>query len=178
MKIVRRILLAVAIIIAIPLIVALFLTKDYTIVQEVNISKPRQVVFDYIKQIKNQDYYNKWVMADPKMKKDYTGTDGTVGFVYAWDSKDNHVGKGQQEIKNINEGERVDCEIRFIKPFEGIATTYMALETLPNNDTRVKWVFSGKMPYPTNLLTSLSEKMMTKDLAFSLTNLKKILENQ
>lgn len=54
---------------------------------------------------------------DPNMKKDFRGTDGTVGFVYAWDGN-KKAGKGEQEIKKITEGERVDVEVRFEKPLK------------------------------------------------------------
>ncbi len=43
-------------------------------------------------------------MTDPLMKKQFKGTDGTVGFLYAWDSQNNEVGKGEQEIERIKDG--------------------------------------------------------------------------
>src|SRR3546814_1199842 len=49
-------------------------------------------------------------------------SDGTVGFVYAWDGN-KKAGKGEQEIRGITEGRKIDLELRFIKPFEGIAKT-------------------------------------------------------
>src|SRR6476620_7326434 len=104
MKIVKRILLIVAIIIAIPLIIALFVRKDYTVAREVTINKPSNTVFDYVKYLKNQDNFNKWVMADPNAKKQYRGTDGTVGFAYGWNSEKDELGEGEQVIKKIDEG--------------------------------------------------------------------------
>jgi hypothetical protein len=98
MKILKRILIILAIIIAIPLIVAIFIKKDYAVEREIVINKPKTDVFDYIKYLKNQDNYSKWNKIDPNMKKAYTGTDGTVGFISAWESKDENVGVGEQEI--------------------------------------------------------------------------------
>ena len=99
MKILKKVLLAIACIIGILLITAIFIKKDYAIEREITISKPKQEVFSYVKLLKNQDNYSKWAMLDPKAKKQYKGTDGTVGFVYAWDSDNNKVGKGEEEIK-------------------------------------------------------------------------------
>lgn len=113
-----KILLVVVIIICILLIIALFVKKDYTIEREISISKPKREVFDYIKHLKNQDNYSKWVMTDPSMKKDFKGTDGTVGFIYAWDSKDKNAGKGEEEIINLIEGEKLDVEVRFERPLK------------------------------------------------------------
>ena len=70
-------------IIALFLIVALFVKKDYAVEREIIINKPKQVVFDYVKILKNQDAYSVWNMKDLAAKKTYTGTDGTVGFIAA-----------------------------------------------------------------------------------------------
>src|SRR5689334_21627878 len=91
-------------ILAIFLLVALFVSKNYKVERAIAINKPVNEVFDYIRYQKNQDQYNKWIMRDPNARKAYTGTDGTVGFIYAWESDSKHVGKGEQEIRKINEG--------------------------------------------------------------------------
>src|SRR5690554_3238911 len=117
MKTLKRILIVIGIIIAIPLIAALFVNKEYGVEKEVVIDKPEAVVFEYIKHLKNQDNFSKWATMDPAMNKTYRGTDGTVGFVSAWDSDSASVGSGEQEIMKIVEGERIDYELRFLKPF-------------------------------------------------------------
>ena len=101
MKTLKSILIVVAILIAIPLVVALFMKKSYTVEREVLIGKPRQEVFNYVKFLKNQDLYSKWAKMDPSMKQQFTGTDGDVGFVSAWDSDKKDVGKGEQTIAGI-----------------------------------------------------------------------------
>ena len=176
MKIVKKILIVVIIIIAIPLIIALFVKKEYSIQREITINKPQQEVFNYVKYLKNQDNYSKWVMTDPAMKKDFRGTDGTEGFVYAWDSKNKNAGKGEQEITKIMEGKRLDIEVRFEKPFEGIATTPIETEEISENETKVKWRMNGKNKYPMNFMNLFMDKMLGSDLETSLTNLKGILE--
>ncbi len=104
MKMVKRILIGLLSIIAVALIAALFLNKDYAVEREVEINKPKQQVFDYIKLLKNQDNFSVWAKKDPLMKKTYSGTDGTVGFISAWESDSSDVGVGEQEIKKIAEG--------------------------------------------------------------------------
>ena len=113
MKIVIIILISVAALITLLLIIALFIKKEYVIKREIVINKSSEEVYKYIKFLRNQENYSKWVMADPGMKKEFTGTDGNTGFVYAWDSENKNVGKGEQEIIRLAEGERVDSEIRF-----------------------------------------------------------------
>ena len=125
MRALKKILIILGILIAIPLIVALFVKKDYAVEKEIVINKPKTEVFDYIKFLKNQDNYSKWNRMDPNIKKTYRGTDGTVGFVSHWESENEEVGWGEQEIKKITEGERIDFELRFIKPFEATEPAFM-----------------------------------------------------
>lgn len=180
MRIVKKIFFVIVIVIAALLIVALFAKKNYAVEKEIVINKPRQEVFDYIKLLKNQNNYSKWATMDPGMKKEYTGTDGTVGFISAWDSEKKDVGKGAQEIKKITDGERIDYELRFIKPFESTEQTYMATDAVSANQTKVRWGFNGRMNYPMNLmlLGMNMEKMVGDDLQTGLVNLKTILEKQ
>ena len=42
--------------------------------------------------------------------------DGTTGFVYAWTATINRWEKENRRSKKVIEAERVDHEIRFIKP--------------------------------------------------------------
>lgn len=178
MKILKKVLIALAIIIAIPLVIALFVKKEYAVEREINISKPNTEVFEYVKYLKNQDNYSKWATMDPNMKKGSRGTDGQVGFVSTWDSEIEDVGKGEQEIKKITDGERIDFELRFIKPFEATEAAYMTTESVSGNETKVKWGFIGKMPYPMNLMLLFMdfEEMIGADLEVGLNNLKVVLE--
>lgn len=160
------------------LVVAAFVKKDYAVQREIVINQPKQEVFDYIKMLKNQNNYSVWSKMDPDMKKSYRGTDGTVGFVSAWDSKKEDVGKGEQEIKKISEGKRLDFELRFIKPFEATEQSYMTTESVNESSTKVKWGFDGHMAYPMNIMLLFMdmEAMIGKDLENGLKNLKKELE--
>ena len=180
MKILKKILIGLVGIVALLLIVALFVKKEYSVEREVVIGKPTADVFAYVKFIKNQNNYSVWNMKDPNSKMEYTGTDGTVGFISSWDSEMEDVGKGEQEIKGITEGSRIDMELRFKKPFEATDYAYMSTEAAGENQTKVKWGFNGKMPYPMNLmlLCMNMDNMLGKDLETGLLNLKNILEKQ
>ncbi len=178
MKILKSILLAVAALVAITLVVALFIDQDYHVEREIVINQPKQEVFNYVKYLKNQDNYSKWATMDSEMKKTYTGTDGTVGFVSRWESTNEEVGVGEQEIKGITEGEKLDFELRFYEPFEATDKAFMTTESLSDNSTKVKWGFNGHMAYPMNLMLLFinMEEMLGNDLQQGLDNLKTVLE--
>ena len=181
MKILKRIIIVIAIIIAIPFIMALFVKNDYTIERNITINKPQKDVFNYVKYIKNQDNYSKWNLMDPNAKKEYKGTDGTVGFKSAWDSENKNVGKGEQTITSVTENDKISkvaMDLHFIKPMEGKSTAYMQTEEVAPGQTKVTWVFAGHMPYPINIMTLIVDKELGKELAEGLNNLKGVLEQQ
>ncbi len=116
-------------------------------------------------------------MIDPNMKKEFSGIDGTDGFIYAWDGNKN-AGKGEQEIKKITEGERIDMEVLFERPFKGISETYITTINSSANQTKLKWVFGSKLKYPMNLMLLFMnmDNILGKDIETSLTNLRFVLE--
>lgn len=179
MKALKIIGIIILLIIVIPLIIAFFLPKDYGVEKEITIAKPKVEVFDFIKYLKNQDQFSKWASMDTAMKRTYTGTDGTVGFISSWKSEKKDVGSGEQEIMAIKEGESIDFEVRFKEPFESKGQTYMNVERLNDSTTLVKWGFKGHMNYPFNvvLLIMNFDKMLGEDFSTGLTNLKTVLES-
>ncbi len=178
MKLLKRVLIGVAILLAVPLVVALFIRTDFAVEREVIINKPKSDVFNYVRYLKNHSNFSKWEAMDPQMKKEYRGVDGTVGFVSAWESDNQDVGKGEQEIKRITEAERIDVEIRMREPFQSTDPAYMTTETVAENQTRVKSGYFGKMNYPTNLLCPFIAEKIGKDMETGLNSLKAVLEKQ
>ncbi len=177
-KVLKIFLIVIAILIAIPLITALFVKKEYTVERSVNINQPKQLVFDYVKFLKNQNVYSVWSKIDPNMKTEYRGTDGTVGFVSAWDSPVKEAGKGEQEIIGITEGERIEYELRFLKPMTSTDYAHLALKSNNDSSTNVSWGFNGKFKYPMNIMCLFidMDAMLGKDLEGGLNNLKTLLE--
>lgn len=180
MKFIKGLLLFIVGIIVLALVAALFIKKDYVIERTVVINKPRDTVYQYLKSLKNQDNFSNWANMDPEMKKEYGGTDGTIGFIARWQSDKREVGMGEQEIKKLQDGKRIDLEIRFIKPYESAMNSYFTTDDFQGTATRVKWNINGKFDYPMNLtkLFMNMDKVLGADLQTGLDNLKTILENK
>ena len=175
MNILIIILIILAGIIALFLVIALFTNKKYYIEREIIINEPLQKVFDYLKHLKNWDNFNERAVADTSKKNEFKGTDGTVGFIYAW-SGNKKVGVGEKEIKRIEEGKKIETEIRFIKPFTAVGHTNMVTEPVAVNQTKVIFSNTSKIIYPLNILLLVVEKGIAKDMGISLLALKNILE--
>ena len=159
-------------------VAALFIKKEYTIREQITIDKNDREVYDYVRLLKNQEYYNKWVMMDPNVKRTYAGIDGRAGAIVTWDSENKNVGKGEQEIKSLTADSRMDCEVRFEKPFKNVAQIYMELTPISESTTTLEWGMLGQNKYPFNLMNLFIGGMLTKDMQTSLQNLKNVIEKQ
>jgi hypothetical protein len=175
MTILLLIVSTVAGIVALLLIIALFMKREHYVKREITINAARQKVFDYLRLIENQETFNTGAMADVDRKKEFKGTDGTVGYIYAW-SGNKDAGEGEKEITNIIEGKRIEMEIRFVKPMVTSAEIILETESLPDGETKVSWSNAGSLKYPLNLMIPMVEKHVVKDLDVSLSTLKKVLE--
>ncbi len=175
MSILLIIIIVFAGLIILPLIIGLFMKKEHYAKRDIIINASKQKVFDYIKLLKNQDTFNEGAMAGTDRQKEFKGTDGTVGFIYAW-SGDKNAGQGEKEIKNIVEGKSIEMEIRFIKPMITHATIIMETEAISGTQTKVSWSNAGPLKYPLNVMIPMVEKSVAKGMDSSLKTLKNILE--
>ena len=178
MKIFKNVLLFFGGLIVLLLIAGLFMKKDYAIEREVVVNRSEKDVFKFVKMVKNQDFFSVWNKKDPNAIKDYRGTDGEVGFISLWSSDNDQVGKGEQEIVNILDNERIDFKLRFKEPFEAEDDAYFETEELSPKQTKVKWGFKGHMNYPMNMMLLMvdMEKELGGDLQKGLDNMKTFLE--
>lgn len=181
MKILKRIFIGFLILVGLLLLVALFIPTQIEVKRQIKIDRSQAEVFNYVSMLHNQPTYGVWWKADPKMKITTTGTDGRVGFVHAWDSKDENVGAGQQKITAIDSSERrsrLTIELKFIRPFESVNPSYIETASIATKKTKVTWSITSNMPYPMNLMGAIMnmEEMLGSDLEKGLKNLKSILE--
>jgi len=174
----KKVLLILLIILGIVLIVPAFLPKDFALERQVVINKPVSEVYAYVSSLEKQNDWSVWGKLDPNMKKEFRGVDRTVGSVSAWDGNDD-VGKGEQEIVNMTLNERIDFELRFMKPFKAVNKAYIITKADNDSVTTVVWGFSGRMPYPMNamMLFYSMEKGVGVDYEKGLANLKELLES-
>lgn len=152
------------------------MAKEIVVEKSMLIQKPVQEVFDYIKYCRNMENYSVWNMADSSKKTDVKGTDGTVGFVYSWESQNKNVGAGSQEIIAIEEGKSISYQLRFERPMKNTAVSKFLVSSEGENQTRVHWDFRGPTKFPMSLFAGFFAKMLGKDLQKSLENLKHLLE--
>ena len=169
------VLLIIASFITLLLIAGLFMKKDHYVRREMVINAPVEKVFSFLRLLNNQDKFNKWAKTDTDRFWEHQGTDGTTGYIISWKGN-KKAGEGSKEILKIVEGNRIETEIRFVKPMKVTASVIMETESLSDNQTKVSLINSGIMKYPMNLFIPMAEKNFPKDMDESLRSLKSILE--
>ena len=163
-------------ILAVVFITALVMPRQHYVERKIVIQAPRQKVFDFIRFLRNQESFNTNAMEDANREKTFIGTDGTVGYIYAWKGNKD-AGEGEKEIIGITDGKSVEMEIRFVKPMKATARIIMDTEPLAENQTKLSWSNAGSLPLPINLFIPKMKKHVAKDMDESLNKLKALLEN-
>lgn len=149
----------IIVLLVVLLLASLLTENEFAIERNIEIDQPVDVVFDYVRSLQNQYNYSVWGSLDPDMRREYRGTDGAVGFVSAWQGN-NDVGTGEQEIIAIEEGRRIDTELRFMEPFESTSYSFFTTESISENRTMVTWGMHGKFNRPMNLMLSPNRDLM------------------
>ncbi|NAS11711.1 SRPBCC family protein [Poritiphilus flavus] len=160
------------------LLLAIIAPKNYDVNREIVINQPVPKVFDYLKYLKNQDNWSPWAKKDPNMKKEFSGTDGTVGAISKWDGNKD-VGMGEQEITRLVDNEVIESQLRFFKPWKSQSDAYMRVAESGSESTKVTWGFSGKNKFPMSIMMLFMnmDKMVGKDFEEGLSSLKSVMEN-
>ncbi len=177
MKILIKVLITVLILIAIPLIAALFISKDVRYEKSITLNASVETVWQNVATFEAQDKWSPWGVYDPEMKKELTGIDGTVGAIQSWESDHEKVGKGTQTIVNIVPLQIIETDLKFYIPYESEAKGFIKLEA-EGNGTKITWGFNSEMPYPFNLMKLFMnlDKMMDEDWNLGLSRLKNLCE--
>ena len=151
--------------------------KTYHVFRTIEINSPKAKVFPYLKFLDKQSEWSPWAKKDPNMKRKLTGTDGEVGAISYWNGN-KEVGEGEQEITKIIEGERVEGQLRFFKPWKSESDCYMNLAETTTGKSKVTWGFSGKNKFPFSIIMLFMsmDKMVGKDFEEGLQSLKSQLE--
>jgi len=178
MKILKPILIVLLILVALPLISALFVSKDLNFEKSITIEAPIDHVWEQVNSLEDMDKWSPWNDYDPDMKKEMSGTDGTIGAKQSWESKVENVGKGSQTISRIDPPNVMGTDLKFYTPFESAAKAYVELAEAESG-TKVTWRMESQLPYPMNLMKVIMDfdAAMDKDFGSGLGKLKNLSES-
>ncbi|MDF4202704.1 SRPBCC family protein [Maribacter sp. SA7] len=167
------VLIILGVIVALVIILALIAPKSYQVSRSIELEHPPEQIWPHLKFLKKQQQWSPWARKDPDMELIFTGIDGEVGATSHWNGN-KEVGEGEQEITRIVEGERIEQDLRFLKPYKSQSDCYMNLESLEGNRSKVTWGFAGNNKFPMSIMMLFMsmDKMVGKDFEAGLENLK------
>lgn len=177
MKIFKYLGIGLLVLIGIPLIAALFISKDLNYEKSITINAPIDSVWLNISSLSAMDKWSPWNDHDPNMKKSITGTDGEIGATASWESSVKEVGIGSQTIARIEKPTLFETDLKFLAPMESESKAYVHLS--PDGEgTKATWGFKSEIPYPFNFtkLFMNMDEMMGKDWDNGLGKLKALSE--
>ena len=174
MKILKNLLIALVVILAVGGIVLYFLPNHYSVSNSIEINRTPDVVYSQIYDFNKWGNWDPWMEADPEAKVTIEGTPGTPGHKMSWEGKKS--GMGSMTIKSAGTNQFIYSQLEFIKPFKMTAKDELKLEA-NGEKTKVTWTMSGGLAFPMGRLVGLSiEKMVSPDQKKGLEKLKKFTE--
>lgn len=174
MKILKNLLIALAVIVAAGGVVIYFLPNHYSVSNSIEINKPANVVYAQVSDYNKWSAWSPWHELDPAAKITIEGTPATPGHKMSWDGQKS--GMGSMTMISADGATFVYSQLEFIKPFKATAKDKISFET-EGDKTKVTWTNSGGLSFPFGRLFGLSvDKSLGNDQRKGLDNLKKYTE--
>lgn len=171
------IVIAIAAVIVGVLLYASTKPDSFHVERSIRIEAPADAIFPLINDLHRWDAwtpYNK----DPAMKKTYSGSAAGVGARYAWEGN-KQVGQGEISIRETQPPQLLVFDLHMIQPFEGRNVASFRLDP-EGNATRVTWSLDDRhrLVHKVMGLFLNLDKMIGKDFAVGLAQLKTVVEQQ
>ena len=138
----RKIVLASAVAIAVLLIFITWQPSDFRIARSIKISAPPATVFEQVNDFQKWQAWNPWGKIDPAMKVSYEGAPSGAGAGYRW-SGNNEVGEGRMTIVESRPSELIRVRLEFFRPFAATNTAEFSFKP-EASQTATTWSMFGE----------------------------------
>jgi hypothetical protein len=168
---IKTLLIAGAVILAVPLVLAAFKPDTFQVQRSATIKAAPGKVHGLINDMRVFNTWNPYNLKDPNIRGEYRGPQAGPGAEYHF-AGNKDVGRGSIGIIDTTPS-RVTMKLDMIEPFEGHNTVQFLLE--PKGDTtEVTWAMRGPSPYIAKLvgLFMNMDAMIGRDFEAGLANLK------
>ena len=176
----RKVLVAIGIVvataIALILIRAAMLPKEFRVSRSTSIQAPSDKIFPLINDMKSFNEWNPFAKMDPTTNTVYRGPVSGPGAAFDWEGT-GKAGKGRLEIVEVSVPDAVTMKLDIVKPMEGHNNIVFALRK--NGDaTDVSWTMTGPYPYLNRIFGTIfnMDNMIGATFDSGLADLKRIAE--
>ena len=172
----RKVLVAVVVLIAGLLVVASLQPGEFSVQRKVVINAPPEKIYPFLVDFRQWPAWSPWEKLDPDMKRTLSGPSSGPGAAYAWNGS-SKVGAGRMEIVSVAPPSKASIKLDFLEPFEAHNVTDFNL--VPQGaQTEVTWLMRGPAPFVSKLMGLFvsMDSMIGKDFETGLANLKAAAE--
>ena len=168
----------VVVAVGVVLIVAATRPDTFGLSRSAVINAPAGKIFPHINDFHNWAAWSPFEKLDRAMKKTFSGEPSGVGAIYEWQGN-SKAGAGRMEITESSSPSKIVIKIDFLKPFENHNIVEFTLAS-QGESTGVTWSMHGPVPFVAKIFHLLldMDKLIGKDFAEGLANLKAITEKQ
>ena len=177
MKLFKNIIIAIFTMAILFIAVGFLLPREVAVSRQIAINAPPDMVFFYVNDLKKFNEWSPWEQKDPGMKQTYSGPQSGVGQKVAWESAQDDVGTGTQEIIESVAGKHVKTALNFGDM--GTANATFDLEGF-DGGTKIVWGFTtdtGNNPMM-RWMGLMFDKWVGKEYETGLASLKALAEKQ
>lgn len=162
--------------VAIVLIRAAMMPKDFCVSRAISIKATREKVFGLINEMQSFNLWNPFAKMDPSTKTTYRGAASGPKAAFDWEGT-GKAGKGSLEIVDVNVPSTVTMKLDIIKPMEGHNKVVFALQPTENG-TEVSWTMTGPYPYINRIFGTIfnMDKIIGRTFESGLADLKQMAE--
>jgi effector-binding domain-containing protein len=178
MKTFGKIILWIVIILAILVIIAYILPRQYKVERHITVGADKAILYTLTCNLNLWDLWSPWTKEfDSTAQFELSGTDCEVGTIWKWDGK--LIGNGQLRITETNPGERFSYDLSFDEG-KMHSNGYFRYEPAGEDSVTVFWSDEGDLGFnPVNRYLGLFlEKMMAPDFEKGLAKLKEVAEER
>src|SRR6266850_3390384 len=173
----KKILIAVGIIVVVFVIIVAMQPADYRIVRSASVSAPAPAVFAQVNDFHNWEAWSPWAKRDPAMKQTYEGAAAGTGAIYMW-AGNKEVGEGRMTLTESRPSELIKINLEFIKPFASTCTSEFTFKP-EGEQTGVSWSMAGKNNFIAKAFCMFMnmDKMVGGDFEKGLAKMKSVVES-
>ncbi len=172
----KKILIALAAIIAGFLIVVALQPSEFQVERTATVAAQPAAVFNQVNDFHKWDAWSPWANLDPSAKIAFEGPASGAGTVMTWDGN-SKVGQGKMTLTESQPNDLVKVKVDFVKPLEGSNELTFAIK--PDGDkTAVSWTVAGHQSFIAKAfcLVMNGKKMMADAMDQGLANMKSVVE--
>jgi uncharacterized protein YndB with AHSA1/START domain len=178
MKVVKVLGIILALIVLALVVLSITGPEELKYEQTVEINAPVETTWEMTNSLEDMDKWSPWSAKATDNKQTFEGEPGTVGSKNCWESSDEEVGAGCQEIVAVDAPNRLETKLNFTRPMESEAGAFVSVEPMEGG-SKVTWGFSSENSFMGRVMFNFMDfgAMMKEDFTNGLNKLKEMAED-